>query len=153
MRDPGFKPRVAVTIRARAPLKPTEDPERVRAALLALFPTAKVREERGEMLAEGATLDRLRELIRNERIPDTARGVMLHGLSADGAYARFRVGKQAAAAGRVHFGVLRGPLGDVEVEIEGSEPGDAERAIYRCAPDTTVAPELAEVPPGERPAA
>lgn len=77
---------------------------------------------------------------------------MLSGLSGDGMSARFLLGKQAAAAGRAHFGPLRSPLGDVEVSLFGEEEFEVERAIYRVAPDTTVAPELAEVPVALRPA-
>ena len=139
-------------VRARAPVRPTEDPARVRAALTNLFPGADARETPDGVEADVPDLARLRELIRSQRIPDTARGAMLAGLSEDGLRARFRLGKQAAAAGRAHFGPIREPLGEVVVELESDAPGDVERAIYHLAPDTTVEPELAEVPPSERPA-
>lgn len=145
--------RVALRIHVRAPVKPTEDPERVRAAILALFPGARVEESEGEMAAVAPDLARLRELVRSERIPDTARGVMLAGLAPDGASARFLLGKQAAAAGRAHFGPLRSPLGDLEVTLFGDDEFEVERAIYHAAPDTTCEPELAEVPPALRPGA
>lgn len=137
----------------RAIVKPTEDEGRVGAAITNLFPSASVRRDGEHLVADGADLTRLRELIRNGRIPDTARGVMLSGLSDDGLRASFRVGKQAAAAGRAHFGSIRGPLGEIEVELIGSAPGEVERAIYHVAPDTTVEAELAEVPPSARPGA
>ena len=40
---------------------------------------------------------------------------------------------------------LDSPLGDVAVEVEGDAPGEVERAIYKCAPDTTVPIELSEI--------
>jgi predicted RNA binding protein with dsRBD fold (UPF0201 family) len=146
----GPAPQRVLRITARAPLRPTEDAARVRAALLALFPRARIEERAGELHAEGDDGERLRDLVRAERIPDSARGQMLHGMSPDGATARFRLAKQAAAVGRASFGALGGPLGEIDVEIAG-EPGEVERAIYRIAPDTTVPLELAEVPPSERP--
>ena len=138
-------------VRVRAPVNPTEDVERVRGAILALFPDAKVQEGEGVLVAEATDLGRLRELVRSERIPDSARGQMLAGLRDDGLRARFLLGKQAAAAGRAHFGPVRSPLGDLEVTLEGDEPHEVEKAIYRVAHDTTVPPELAEVPPDLRP--
>lgn len=137
-------------ITARARVKPTEDEARVEQALLKLFPGAPVRREQDELVATPSDLARLRELVRSTRIPDTARAQMLAGLSHDGLRARFTLGKQAAAVGRAHFGALRGPLGDIIVELEGDAPHEVERAIYRVAPDTTVDAELSEVPLSER---
>lgn len=142
---------VPVRVRARAPIRPTEDPEKVRQALVNLFPGARVSAGAALVEADVPDLARLRELVRSQRIPDTARGAMLSGLSDDGMTARFRLGKQAAAAGRAHFGPIREPLGEVEVEMLGDAPGEVERFIYHLAPDTTVEPEWAEVPPAERP--
>ncbi|MFA5861650.1 MAG: RNA-binding domain-containing protein [Candidatus Thermoplasmatota archaeon] len=139
-------------IRARVIVKPTEDEARVAQALTNIFPGTVPTREGDHLVVEAADLARLRELIRNGRIPDTARGVMLGGLSEDGMRASFRLGKQAAAVGRAHFGSIRGPLGDIDVDIVGTDPGEVERAIYHAAPDTTVAAELAEVPASQRPA-
>ena len=140
-------------ITARAPIKPTEDAVRVVKGVAALFPDATVTQSDTDVSATGGSLERLRELVRAQRIPDTARGAMLSGLSDDGTLARFLLGKQAAAVGRAHFGPLRSPLGDVEVTIEGDSPGEVERAIYKCAPDTTVPIELSEIPLSQRPSA
>lgn len=139
-------------IHVRATVKPTEDPVKVRRAVESLFPGAEVRESPGLVEAEAPSLARLKELIRSQLIQDTARGAMVAGLSDDGLRARFLLGKQAAAAGRAHFGPLRSPLGELEVVLEGTEPYEVERAIYHAAPDTTVPPELAEVPWILRPA-
>lgn len=139
-------------IHVRAPLRPTEDPAKVALAIEKMFPGAKPEVGPDEVTAVAPDLERLRELIRSLRIPDTARGAMLSGLADDGMSARFLLGKQAAAAGRAHFGPLRSPLGDLEVTLFGDSEFEVERAIYRAAPDTTVAPELAEIPESLRPA-
>jgi predicted RNA binding protein with dsRBD fold (UPF0201 family) len=145
-----MKPPV-LRIHVRAVVKPTEDPAKVRRALVALFPGAEVEDREGWLYAEAKDLARLKELIRSEQIQDTARGVMLAGLLADGMGTTFRLGKQAAAAGRLHFGPLRSPLGDVEVTITGTGTHEVERLLYHLAPDTCVAPEWAEVPDHLRP--
>ena len=142
---------LVLRVRIRTPLNPTEDVERVRGAIVALFPDAKVQEGDGVMIGEATDISRLRELVRSERIPDSARGQMLAGLSADGLRASFLLGKQAAAAGRVHFGPLRSPLGDLDVTLESDVPQEVEKVIYHIAHDTTVEPELAEVPLSMRP--
>lgn len=140
-----------VLVEVRATLKPTEDADRVRQAILNLFPDAEVSEENDELVGRTTTLDRVRQLIRNMQIPDSARGAMLANLTSDGLSTRFLLGKQAAAVGKAHFGPMRSPLGDLEVTLRGQEPFEVERFIYHVAPDTTVPPELAEVPHRERP--
>lgn len=150
MRGAGLNPPV-LRVRIRATVNPTEDAAKVRAAIVALFPDAVVSESPHGLVAEARDLARLRELVRSERIPDSARGQMLAGLADDGMRARFLLGKQAAAVGRAHFGPLRSPLGDLEVELEGTEPHEVEKAIYHVAHDTTVDLEWSEVPPALRP--
>lgn len=140
-----------VRVSVRAPVKPTEDPEKVRGAIIALFPDAQVREGHGWMHADATDLGRLKQLIRSTLIQDTARGAMLGGLGDDGMSTRFLLGKQAAAVGRVHFGPLRSPLGDLEVALFGESEHEVEKVVYWLAPDTTVPPELAEVPESLRP--
>jgi predicted RNA binding protein with dsRBD fold (UPF0201 family) len=137
-------------IHVRAPVRPTEDPERVRAAIISLFPDAVFSDGPGEVVAHVQGLDRLRQLIRSARIPDTARSVMLGGIYND-PQTTFLLGKQAAAAGRVHFGPLRSPLGDLEVTFAGGDLNEVERAIYALAPDTTVPDEWAQIPLRLRP--
>jgi predicted RNA binding protein with dsRBD fold (UPF0201 family) len=144
-------PRSVLRIEVRTPVRPTEEPERVRKAILNLFPDARIEESPHEMVGVTASLERLRELVRSLQIPDAARGAMLQDVDPDGRTARFLLGKQAAAAGKPHFGAARGPLGDLEVTVSGDAEHEAERAIYRVAPDTTVPPEWAEVPRSLRP--
>lgn len=138
-------------IHVRAAVKPTEDPAKVRRAIESLFPGVQVEDREGWLYAEAANLARLKELVRSEQIQDTARGVMRAGLTDDGMQTTFRLGKQAAAAGRAHFGPLRSPLGDLEVTVTGTEPHEVERLLFHVAPDTTVPPEWAEIPEALRP--
>jgi hypothetical protein len=142
---------VALRIHVLVPIRPTEDPEKVRGAIVSLFPGAAIEMHADRATAIAPSFARIAELVRSYRIPDTARGQMLAGLTQDGLRASFLLGKQAAAVGRAHFGPLRSPLGDIEVTILGDVQFEVERLIYETAPDTTCTPEQAQVPPALRP--
>ncbi len=91
---------------------------KVRRALTNLFPDLALEVE-GERLAGSAeSLERLRELIRNQRIRDTARGQFLAG--RDGDRTRVVLSKQAAFMGVVNFSA-GAPLGDILVDVESDE--------------------------------
>lgn len=102
-------------VRVETPCRPTESRDRVRQALLQLFPDLVFRRDDDVVEGTAETLDRLRELIRNQKIRDTARKQLLAGRRGDAT--RVRLSKQAASVGRVNF-ALGSPLGDIEVEIE-----------------------------------
>ncbi len=104
----------------RASLFPTEDPEKVRNALLNLFPAAEVTTEEDEMIARTKDLSRFKELIRNHRILDSTRAIMLRGAS-EGTIT-FQLNKQAAYVGKISFAEGRPPLGPIMVEMTVSDP-------------------------------
>lgn len=104
------------------PVRPTEDAAKVEAALLRFFPGAAVERASDALKASTDDLQPLRARIWELRIIDTVRGQLLRG--ADGPALRFRLAKQAAAAGKVSFPPTPHPLGDLEVHVE-VEPGDA----------------------------
>ncbi|MHB8584501.1 MAG: RNA-binding domain-containing protein [Thermoplasmatota archaeon] len=145
-----------VQVHVATRIRPTEDPEKVRMAILELFPDAKL-ERRAlgsdsvEASWEGHTesLTRLAEIVRDTQIPDTARGVMLRGIA--GRTTRFLLGKQAALARKAAFGTESGPLGEIEVTIEAGNEEELLYAIYNVGFDTTVPFELARVPREYRP--
>ena len=123
-----------VRIRVRAPCRGTESLAKVKVAVLNLFPDAEFSREDDEVEAQASSYDTLREKIRTQKIRDSARGALLHGV--DGARLRFTLNKQAAYAGRVSF-AADSPLGDLEVEIEGEDP---EGMIDEIAESTTRPP-------------
>ena len=116
---------------ARTPCFPTEDREKVRQALLNLFPDSEVEEEAGELIARTSSGERLREIILDHHIRDTARSVMLRGLR--GPSTTFLLNKQVAFVGKVSF--LDGPvaLGGIEVTVEDE---DIEGTIDHLAEST-----------------
>ena len=102
-------------VTAKARVFPTEDGERVRRALLNIFPTAETAYDGDVLVATARDLDRFREVLRNHRILDSARAVLLRGLSEDGL--RFQLNKQAAFVGKVSFVEGGVPLGAIEVLV------------------------------------
>jgi predicted RNA binding protein with dsRBD fold (UPF0201 family) len=66
-----------VTIAARC--YPTEDPAKVERAILNLFPGSEVERSSDAIVARTGRLERFKELIRNHRILDATRAVMLRG--------------------------------------------------------------------------
>jgi len=110
---------------------PTEDPVKVEKAVLNLFPKSQV-----ERLGDGVTartddLGRFKELIRNHRILDSTRKVLLRGLVGDST--RFALNKQSAFVGKVSFLEERVALGGIEVIIEAE---GLEAVIDEVAPVT-----------------
>ncbi len=127
-------------VKVRTPLRPTEDPEKVKEAIKTIFPDAKVEIFKGEVKAEGRSLDKVKELLERQRIRDSAREILKRGVNGD--HILFRLNKQVATTGRVNFSISEGPLGDLEVdvELEGESP---EKVIDFVAPST--------LPPGVKP--
>ncbi|MGQ0797725.1 MAG: RNA-binding domain-containing protein [Methanobacteriota archaeon] len=108
-------------VRVSAPVRPTEDADKVRRALLHVFPDLRIDASEDGLRGTTESVDRLRDLIRNRKIRDTARGVLLRGREGD--RTRFELNKQAAFAGRVSF-AAGSPLGDISVEIESERLED-----------------------------
>lgn len=104
----------------RAEVHPTENPEKVKAAIRNLFEAA-VKEEEGEsvkyLVAAGEgreSLKRFYTLLRSQGILDSARRILLSKI--EGSKTSFSLNKQAAYAGVVSFSEST-LLGSVEVEI------------------------------------
>ncbi|MBI5253258.1 MAG: hypothetical protein HY930_02505 [Euryarchaeota archaeon] len=108
----------------RAEVYPTENPDKVKAAIRNLFEAA-VREEEGESVkylvgaGEGReSLKRFYTLLRSQSILDSARRILLSKI--EGSKTSFSLNKQAAYAGAVSFSEST-LLGSVEVEIYDEE--------------------------------
>ena len=102
-------------------------------ALRNLFPDLRIESTEHRIRGTTENLDRLRELIRNQRIRDTARRQLVAGRREN--RTRVSLSKQAAFVGVVNF-AASSPLGDIVVEIESD---DLEAAIDYIA-QSTVAP-------------
>ncbi len=118
-----------VTIRTL--LRPTEDPEKVRTAILNLFPDCEIATGQGEIVAKAASLERFKTMIRNQKILDSIRKTLLSGVSPGST--SLSLNKQAAFVKRVSLSEGRAALGNMEVTIESE---DIERLIDEVAPRT-----------------
>ena len=119
-------------VRVETPCRPTEDIEKVTAAVRALFPDVQViAEPDGRVVGTTESVEHLREQIRNQRIRDTARRQLLAG--RHGNRTTVTLSKQAALMGIVNL-AASSPLGDVVVEIES----DALDAVIDYVAESTV---------------
>jgi uncharacterized protein len=122
-----------VLVRAHTPVRPSEDPKKVEAALRALFPSATPQRDGPVLRVETDSLKSIRDLIWKNKILDAARRLLLGSISQDGRTSRFVLSKQAAYVGALSFAVGQSPLGDVTVEVEGD---DLEALYKEMAPPT-----------------
>lgn len=107
-----------VRVRVETPCRATESLPKVKLAVLNLFPDMKFEQEDDLLVGTAESLERLRELIRNQKIRDTARAQFLAGRQRD--RTRVALNKQAAFMGVVNFSV-GAPLGDIDVEIASDD--------------------------------
>lgn len=121
---------MSTNVTAESLVNPTEDPSKVERALHNLFPYAPVKRTN---LADDVIklevggdsvefLSTLRNLIKQERIRNAARKILLNGMR--GNQIRFYLNKQAAFVGRVSFCEPLGesPLGPISIRIEAMDP-------------------------------
>jgi len=128
-----------VLVQVRTPLRPTEDPEKVRRAVLTLWPDAQLQEAAASVEGVSRDVRPLRQRVWELRIIDAVRGKMLHGIQSDGRSLVVRFSKQAALARMVSFPPTPHALGDLEVTVtveEGDPWPDAEKFVWWFAPET-----------------
>ena len=111
-------------------VNPSEDEEKVEAAILSIFPDAEL--ERTPMGFRGtATIDHFSKMIRRQKILDATRGVMLKNRRGDKTWVNLN--KQVATVGKISFADKNPVLGAIEVCIEDD---DIEGLIDIVAPVT-----------------
>ncbi len=130
-----------VRVVVEADIRPTEDEEKVIQAIRNFFDpdTVSIEGDPGytrRIIAVSytlASLERLRHILRVQRILDAARKAMKRGKSSDRLV--FMLHKQAMSVGRASFvgGENESPLGAITVVIEHPEP---DRVIDWLAPPT-----------------
>ena len=117
-------------VRISCPVNPSEDEEKVRSAVLSIFPDAELSLNDGRLEVE-ATLDRFSKAIRRQKILDATRAVMI--MNSRGNTTRLSLNKEVATVGKVSFADKRPVLGAIEVTIEDD---DLMALIDRVAPIT-----------------
>lgn len=129
-----------IEVSVYAVVKPTERVERVAEAIEKLFPglTLDTREDRVQGYGGLFSLQAFHTLLREQRILDTARQVMIRD-SFNGTV-QFKLSKIAAFMGKVNFPVEEEPLGSIHVKITGDE-----RMVDWLAPKTKGGKPIAEI--------
>jgi len=122
---------MGIEILIEAEVNPTEDVEKIKEAILKIFPDAKFEILAGEIRANSQNIENFGKILKEERIRDAARAVLLGNLYDDEII--FRINKQAATVGKISFSVGRVPLGDIKITIRGE---NLKEMIDRIAPDT-----------------
>ena len=120
-----------VTISVSCPVFPSEDPERVKRAVLNIFPDAELNVSDNGITANPADMDHFAGRIREQRILDSTRSVMMKGRRGE----RFVIdlNKQAAYAGKISFTEAKTILGTIRVTAEAD---DITAFIETIAPNT-----------------
>uniref|UniRef100_A0A7C3RLP8 Multifunctional fusion protein n=1 Tax=Archaeoglobus fulgidus TaxID=2234 RepID=A0A7C3RLP8_ARCFL len=91
-----------VEIEIKTKVHPTESEEKVVKAIRNIFPDAEIDvQENGEVYARAYSLDKFRELLRRQRILDTARSEILKG--REGNEITIYLNKQTATVSRINF--------------------------------------------------
>ena len=103
------------SVRISCPVNPSEDEEKVRAAVLSIFPDAELTLDNGRLEGE-ATLDKFSRIIRKQKILDATRAVLI--MNTRGNTTRMSLNKQVATVGKVSFSDKRPVLGAIDVTIE-----------------------------------
>ena len=111
----------------RASVSPSEDPQKVLAAMLKVLGDCEFSVEEGESsirLRSGSSrcLQKLHDQLRDRHVRDAARRLMLRLL--EGNTLRLMLNRQAAAAGVLALctTATESPLGPLKMEIESDEP-------------------------------
>ncbi|MCL2890424.1 MAG: hypothetical protein FWF40_00850 [Methanomassiliicoccaceae archaeon] len=113
------------------PVFPSEDPERVRQAVLNIFPRAELILSGGTLSGDAGGADHFGEQIRRQRILDSTRSMLIKGRSGD--HSVIHLNKQAAYAGKISFTEARTILGTIKVIFRSD---DIVALIGSIAPQT-----------------
>ena len=124
-------------IRVSCPVFPSEDPEKVRQAVLNMFPGIELNADNSALSGETDSLEHFSAQIRRQRILDTARSVLMKGRRKDRTV--FNMNKQAAFAGKISFAEERTILGTINVTILSD---DITAFIETLAPQTVAGEEV-----------
>lgn len=102
-------------------IQPTERVEKVVLAIENIFPglVMDIRSDRIEAYGGIKSLKTLHKLLRDQRILDTSRSLMIHGRLGDSI--QFQLNKQAALMGMINFPLEEEPLGSIHVQIKGDD--------------------------------
>ena len=134
-------------VRVSALVYPTEIEENVRTAVTNVFPVELTIRNFGtpQLYGEGdlENLRRIHTLLRELRILDTARRILMNGIEDNST--QFRLNKQVAFVGKVNFPAGEETLGSIHVEISADNTEDLMMIIDWLAPETVEGEPVREI--------
>lgn len=122
-----------LSVKLSCPLYPSEDPEKVKAAILNIFPDATLDISNDRIEGTTDNLNKFAAQIRKQEILDTTRALLLKGMRRGTDMTVVHLNKQVAFAGSISFSEERTVLGTIKVTIEDNE---LEALIQNVAPET-----------------
>ena len=120
-----------LSIEISSPVYPSEDLDKVRTAILRIFPDAVIDGTDTGLSASSESIDTFSKKIRKQKILDTTRSVLIRGQR--GNVTRFFLNKQVAFVGKISFCEERTILGTIKVVMESD---DMDGLIDRVSPVT-----------------
>lgn len=106
------------SVRISCPVNPSEDEEKVRSAVLSIFPDCDLVLNNGRLEGE-SSLDKFSKIIRKQKILDATRAVLI--MNSRDNRTHMTLNKQVATVGKVSFADKRPVLGGIEVTIEDDD--------------------------------
>ena len=131
-----------IGVEVSAIINPTEDTERVALAISNMFKGLGTDLDESmpkpRVFGHGdlKSLFTMHELLRQERLLDTARTQLNKGHSINGLSTDFMLNKQVATVNRLNFPATEEPLGSIYVTINASSGEELDRLIDWLAPQT-----------------
>ncbi len=131
-----------IEVEVSAIINPTEDTERVALAISNMFKGLETDLDESmpkpRVFGHGdlESLFTMHELLRQERLLDTARTQLNKGHSIDGLSTDFMLNKQVATVNRLNFPATEEPLGSIHVTINASSGEELDHLIDWLAPQT-----------------
>ncbi len=121
-----------LSVKITCPVFPSEDPDKVKEAILKIFPDAEISENDDGYECTAPGLDHFSKQIRKQKILDATRSQMQRGMRRTGKIT-INLNKQVAYMGKVSFTEGKVILGTIKVVIETDEP---QALIDTVAPET-----------------
>ena len=122
-----------LSVKLYCPVYPSEDPEKVKTAILKIFSDAVLEVSESEIKGTTDNLNKFARQIRKQEILDTTRALLLKGMRGNTDRTLIRLNKQVAFMGLISFSEERTILGTIKVIIEDDE---LEALIQNVAPET-----------------
>lgn len=119
------------SVELSCPVYPSEDSEKVKAAILKVFPGVELELSQDFLRGKTESLNFFGHQIRKQKILDSARNVLLRGMRGNRTV--FHLNKQVAFMGLISFCEERTILGTIKVTIIDDE---LEALIDDLAPET-----------------